>query len=511
MRQIVECIPNFSEGRRQPVIDAIVAAVREAGATLLDVQADAEQNRSVVRFAGTPTEVERAALAAAAVAVERIDMREHSGAHPRVGAVDVMPFVPIAGIDLDACVEMAQRVGSRLAREHGLPVYLYGAASPRSAGRELGPLREGQYEGLAERIGNDPERAPDFGPRRLGPAGAALVGARHPKVVALADLSGATEESAEQLARCLDGASGGLTHLEARAIGVVGEGLGLALTLSRIDLCPLHRVCQLLEAEAGALGIGFTGLRLVGPLPQRLLDDAASWHLKLRGWRAEQVIETRVAAEGGGETGLRSPRAFVESVAAASATPGGGTVAALAGALGAALAGMVARLTAGRPKYADLDASMQAIGVEAEALRDQLLGLMDEDASAFETVMQAYRLPRERSDDAEARREAIQAALRGATAVPLEVMRGACQVLSLAEQVAAEGNASAVSDAGVAGLMAQAAARAAALNIEINVMGLRDLEEGDRFRAESAALLLRADQLAGTIDRSVRARINRNP
>lgn len=509
MRQIVECIPNFSEGRRQPVVDAIVAAVREAGATLLDVQADAEQNRSVVRFAGTPTVVERAALAAAAVAVERIDMREHVGAHPRVGAVDVMPFVPIAGIDLDACIEIAQRVGSRLAREHGLPVYLYGEAS--RDGRELGPLREGQYEGLHERIGSDPERAPDFGPRRLGPAGAALVGARHPKVVVLADLAQADAERAEQLARCLDAASGGLAHLEARAIGVAGEGLGLALTLTRIDLCPLHRVARLLDAEADALGVTVSGLRPVGPVPQRLLEDAAGWHLKLRGWRAEQVIESRVAAEEGGEAALRAPRAFVESVAAASATPGGGTVAALAGALGAALAGMVAQLTAGRPKYAEVDASMQAVAGEAEALRDRLLELMDADADAFETVMQAYRLPRERGEEAEARREAIQAALRGATAVPLEVMRGACQVLGLAEQVAADGNASAVSDAGVAGLMAQASARAAALNVEINVMGLRDLEEGDRLRAECAALLQRADQLAGAIDRLVRARINRNP
>ncbi len=505
MRPIVECIPNLSEGRREPVIEAIVAAVRQAGATLLDVQSDAEQNRSVLRFAGEPVVVERAALALVAESLVHIDMRQHEGMHPRIGAVDVLPFVPISGIELEACVEMAKRVARRLARDHELPIYLYGAAAD---GRELASLRQGEYEELRERIAHDASRAPDFGPRRLGPGGACIVGARHPKVYALVRLDGADREAVERLAAAVDQATGGLTHVQAHTIEVPEEGLGLALTLDRIDESPLHRALYLLEAEARALGLRLGGTELVGHLPQRVLDDAAIWHLGLQGLREEQLIERRLAlSTQPANPAESSPRAYVEALGSGRATPGGGSASALAGALSAALSGMVARLTTGRTAYAEVEEEMQDVIARAEALAGRLMTLMDADGEAFESVMAAYRMARGTSQEADARRQAIQDALREAARVPLQVMRSATELLELAAAAAERGNASAVSDAGVASILAQAAARGAALNVEINVLGLRDLEEGDRIRAEAAELLRSADRRAESIERGLRSRI----
>jgi len=534
MTPIIECSPNFSEGRRQAVIDAIVDAIRAAGVQVLETQADAEQNRAVVRFAGAPEAVAQAALAGAAVAVAHIDLGGHTGTHPRIGAVDVIPFAPVAGFTLEECAALARRVGEQLAEQHDLPVYLYAAAAGRPDRRDLAVIRDGQYEGLRDAIAGDPARAPDFGPKRLGPAGAVAVGARPLPIrctlwldgPAASGVAGAEHPAdaqspapppagigaATMIAAALDRDSGGLAHVGARATADAAHGAGIVLTLGRHDQTPLARVVELARLEAARHGARIAAAEIQGLVPQSALLDAAAWHLGLVRFAPEQIIENRldrsiqaVVPEARG--GSVSPRDFVASVAADNATPGGGSVAAVAGALGAALAGMVAGLTVGRAKYAAVDDKMARVRNEAQALQGELLDLMVADSAAYQSVMDAYGLPRATAEESAARREAIQRALRRATETPLETMRHAVKALSLVLAAAEHGNANAVSDAGVAGYVALASAQGAALNVETNVIGLSNLDEGDRYRREAAELLREARQLAEGVDRTVRARI----
>jgi len=514
MFSIVECSPNFSEGRRQEVIDAIVDAIRGGGVCVLEVQADADQNRAAVRFAGSPEAVERAALAGVAVAAARIDLTQHTGTHPRIGAVDVVPFAPVAEATVDDCVKLARRVGEAIAAQLELPVYLYAEAALRPDRRDLTAIRDGEYEALRDAIATDPARAPDFGPSRIGPAGAVAVGARHPQVRCAVWLHPPDDAVADAVARAVDRHTGGFGHVEAKRFDGAEEGAGVMFTVARPDLIPLPRIVDAAEREAARHGARISGTRIIGPVAQSVLLQAAAWPLKLAALAPEQIIENHLiggAPCAGAGRDEATPRAFVERVAADSATPGGGSVAALAGALAAALTAMVAGLTIGRQRYAEVEETMEQLRARAAELQAALLDLIATDSAAFDAVMDAYKLPRGTADTANARRDAVQVALRAATEVPLEVLRRSVGVLRAVHTAAELGNASAISDAGVAGYLAFAAAQSAALNIEINIMGLRNLEDGDRYRRESAELLREARQLADGIDRTAHARIAGNP
>lgn len=505
---IVECSPNFSEGRRTVVIEAIADAAAAAGATVLDVQIDAEQNRSVVRFAGEPAAVERAALAAAAIAVEQIDLTQHAGTHPRIGAVDVIPFAPVAGATVADCVALAERVGAALARELDLPVYLYGEAARRPDRRDLAAIRDGEFEGLRAAIDADGARRPDFGPARLGPAGAVAVGARHLVVHGLVHLAPAGDALAAAVAAGLSGATGGLAHVEARVVDLDDGAAAVGFAVRRPDETPLPRVAAVARAEAERHGGRVAGIALRGFVPQAVLVDAAAWQLQLTGFRSDQIIENHVGRAVAAPAGPAAAGDFLAEVASDTATPGGGSVAAMVGALGAALNHMVAGLTIGKPRYAASDAEMRRVQAQAKALQAELTELIAVDSAAFDAVMAAYRLPRGTTDESAIRRDAIQAALRRATAVPLDIVRRALEVLKLTRIAVEHGNASAISDAGVAGIMALAAAQGASLNVDVNVIGLRDLEEGDRYRRDNAELIREARQVADEIDRFVRAKIS---
>lgn len=506
---IVECSPNFSEGRRAAVIEAIADAAAAAGATVLDVQIDAEQNRSVVRFAGEPAAVERAALATAAVAVERIDLTQHAGTHPRIGAVDVIPFAPVAGATVADCVALAERVGAALARELDLPVYLYGEAARRPDRRDLAAIRDGEFEGLRAAIDADDARRPDFGPARLGPAGAVAVGARHLVVHGVVHLAPAGDALAAAVAAGLGGATGGLAHVEARVVELDDGAAAVGFAVRRPDETPLPRVAAVARAEAERHGGRVAGIALRGFVPQAALVDAAAWQLQLTGFHSDQIIENHLGRAAAAPTaGPIAAADFVAEVASDTATPGGGSVAAMVGALGAALNHMVAGLTIGKPRYAASDAEMRRVQAQAKALQAELTELIAVDSAAFDAVMAAYRLPRGTTDEAAIRRDAIQAALRRATAVPLDIVSRALEVLKLTRIAVEHGNASAISDAGVAGIMALAAAQGASLNVDVNVIGLRDLEEGDRYRRDNAELMREARQVADEIDRFVRAKIS---
>jgi glutamate formiminotransferase/formiminotetrahydrofolate cyclodeaminase len=506
MRPLIQCSPNFSEGRRSEVVDALVDALRAGGVTVLQVRSDPEQNRTVVTLLGGPTAVEAAVVAAAAVAAERIDLEAHTGAHPRIGATDVVPLVPVAGLTMPECVALAGRVGRRLADELNLPVFLYGEAATRPERVSLAAVRDGEYEGLRDAIEADPARAPDFGPTRLGPAGAVAVGARYPRVQLELTLTGARPAVAEQLCAALGETGGGLQHVQAQPLTGDEAAPRLSVLIRRPDLTPVARVVELARREAQRHGAGLQAVALIGHVPQAVLLDSAGWYLGLDALPPEQVLENNVLPEEN-EPPRVTPEAFVHAVAADAPTPGGGAVAALAGALAAALDTMVTGLTIGRPKYAEVEARMQQVRQQAVEVQAEMLRLMTADSEAFEQVMAAYRLPRGTAEEVEARRDGIQRALRRATEVPLEIMARAVEILRLARACAEHGNANAVSDAGVAGYMALAAAQSASLNVDINILGLRDLEEGDLYRRQSAELLREAHALAEAVDRDVRARI----
>jgi glutamate formiminotransferase / formiminotetrahydrofolate cyclodeaminase len=509
MRQIVECVPNFSEGRRPDVIDAIVRAISGTGVHVLDVHSDVDHNRTVVTFVGEVGTVEEAAFAGAAVATRLIDMETHTGVHPRMGATDVIPLIPLRGITMAECVAAARRLGERLADELELPVYTYAEAAARPDRRSLAAIRRGGYEELLEVIDAD-DNAPDFGPRALGSAGAVAVGARGPLVAFNIYLDTADGEVAEAVARAVRESSGGLRNVQARGFLLESRGLAqVSMNLLDVAATPLLRVFDLVVREATARGAGVTTSELVGLLPEAAAFDAAAASLRIGGFGPHRVLESRLAeAEAASHASpVPAPLAYVEAVASDAPTPGGGSVAGLVGAIGAALTAMVAGLTIGKPKYAAVEDDMKRLRARAYELQRELLQLMERDEVAFRAVMDAYRLPRDAAGNGDLRREAVQASLAEATEVPLETMRAAVETLRLARTAAELGNTNAISDAGVAARMAHAAAHGASFNVAINVRSMRDLGEGDRYRRAAAEILKEADAMVGEVDRIVRGRI----
>lgn len=296
---MIECIPNFSEGRRPEVVDAIAAAISAVPeATLLDQTLDADHNRSVITFAGPPEAVAEAAFQAVRRAAELIDMTQHSGQHPRVGATDVLPFVPLGGATLDQCVALARSVGQRIGDELGIPVYLYEAAATRPERAALPNLRKGEYEGLRDTIVTDPARAPDFGPAQLGTAGATIVGARQPLIAYNIYLHTADVEVAKRIAKAVRGSSGGLRGV--RALGMLVEGRAqVSMNLVDFRTTPIHRVVEMVAREAAAYGVLVAESELIGLIPEDALLDAARFYLRLHGMKDEQILERRLRERAG--------------------------------------------------------------------------------------------------------------------------------------------------------------------------------------------------------------------
>ena len=497
LEPLVECVPNFSEGRRPEVVAQIVAAIQAIpGAAVLDQSSDADHNRTVVTFVGPPESVEKAAFAAIATAARLINLDRHQGEHPRIGATDVVPFVPLRGVTMADCVAMARRVGERVGSELGIPVYLYEEAATRPERRNLANIRKGEYEGLKEAIRTDPDRAPDFGPSALGPAGATVIGARPFLIAFNVYLNTDNVEIASRIARAIRHSSGGLRFV--KALGMLVEGQAqVSMNLTDFTRTPVFRVVELIRREAARYGAAITHSELVGLIPEDALIESAHWYLQLDGFTPDQVLERRlqqVLAQQEADTAV-SPAAFVEAVAAGTAAPGGGAVAAAAGALAGALAEMVARLTIGRKRYADVEETMAAAATQAEKLRLTLIAAVRDDVEAFNAVMAAYRLPK----DDPGRAEAIQKAMQGASDVPLRVAQTALEAMKLAGQVATQGNLNAVTDA-MAGIhMALAAIEIAALNVRINVAGMDDVETAAQYTRDIDAIVMETRALSGKL------------
>lgn len=494
MTTLIECIPNFSEARRPEVIDQIVAAIKSVeGARLLDCSSDMDHNRTVVTFAGPPFAVEEAAFRAVKTAAELIDMNNHQGEHPRIGATDVVPFVPLSDATMDECIAMARRLGERVGSELNIPVYLYEAAAARPERVNLENIRKGQYEGLQTEIESDPERAPDYGPAKLGTAGATVIGARNPLIAFNVYLTTSDVDIAKKIARAIRQSSGGMRYV--KGLGLLVEGRAqVSMNLTNFRETPVARVVEMIRREAQRYGVGIHHSELVGLIPQDALTDAAVWYMQLDQFDKEQILESRLF-ESHATTPNEDGPSFVEELAAPTPTPGGGSAAAYAGAMGAGLVAMVAGLTIGKKKYADVEAEMQAIRVVAENQRKELSQAVDDDASAFEAVMGAYRLSKESEELAAVRSSAIVTATLNAAHVPLHVAEDVVKVMELALKCVRKGNLSAISDAMSGFAMCRAALTAAGYNVRININSLEDKSAGERMLAELKELEAEADKL----------------
>jgi glutamate formiminotransferase/formiminotetrahydrofolate cyclodeaminase len=511
MPALVECVPNFSEGRRPEIVDAIIAAaLTEPGVILLDKEMDADHNRCVVTFVGAPDRVSPAVFNAVRKAAELIDMRTHRGEHPRMGATDVIPFVPISGITLAECATLARQLGQRIGNELGIPVFYYEAAASRPDRENLADVRRGEYEGLRDVMGSDPSRQPDAGPPQINlKSGATAVGARMPLIAFNCYLATNRTSIAKSVANAIRFASGGLRYCKALGFEIKDRGcVQVSMNLVNYEKTPIFRVFDMINAEAQRWGTYVTSSEIVGLTPAQSLYDVAAHFLRLERFSSEQVLEEKLRKSI--ETQARSSGwiAFADSVASSSPAPGGGTVSAAAGSLAAALTAMVCRLTIGKKKYVEVQAEMESVLTEAEGLRAKLTGLADTDAAAFDRLMAARKLPKDTESEIAARNKAIDEATRYAAQVPLEVMRASQRVGELAEVCATKGNVNAVSDAGVAAQMANSAMIGAGLNVQINLAGFPDEAYRNNTLGETRELLERAAGLTERVMRTVHARID---
>jgi len=505
---LVECVPNFSDGRRPEVIAAIREAIRTiAGVVVLDTHSDADHNRTVLTFVAPPEAALEAALAGTKRAAELIDMTHHSGAHPRIGATDVIPFIPLQGITLAECVQLARRLGRRIADELGIPVYLYEAAASRPERQNLEAVREGQIEVLRTEISTRPERAPDFGPAHIGSAGATVVGARAPLIAYNLYLDTNQLEVAQRIARAVRHASGGLRFV--KAIGLLAGGRAqVSLNLTDYTQTPMARVTEAVRREAERLGARVLRSEVVGLLPQAALVEAAAWYMQIDSLSSLQLIEHRLQEPQTAAHLAPKETGFLDALAAGTPAPGGGSAAAHAAALAAALLAMVARLTVDRKKYAGVREEMLSLLAEVETLRQSLQSAVAEDAAAFEAVMSARRLPKGSDEENLAAAQALRAATLRAAEVPLGVARNAKRLLELALSAAERANVATLTDAGSAGHLAHAALQAALLNVRVNVLSLADDPQAHAFSSEADLLQARGADLLAKMQRAAQARMS---
>ena len=458
MAQLVECVPNFSEGHNQGVVDELRAAIAGVpGARLLDIQTDPSHNRSVLTFVAPPAAAVDAAFAAMRVATEWIDLTKHSGEHPRMGATDVVPFVPVQGTTMEECIALARTLGERVGKELEIPVFLYARAATRPDRVLLPEVRKGEFEGMRGRMLD-----PDFGPNRVHPtAGATAIGARPFLVAYNVYLDTQDVEIAKAIAKQIRTSSGGLPGVQASGFEVGGVAQ-VSMNRLDIDITSPATVFNAIKALAAKRGVDVQKSEIVGLIPERAILGAANTALKLAD-AADHMLEAKIRAAAG-----PSLDGWIDQLAGGAPTPGGGSAAALAGTLAAALVAMVARLTIGRKAYAVVEARAQEILNEAEQLRTHLRRLVDEDAASYELVNKAYKIPK----DDPGRTSSIDNALIAASRPPQQVVQAAEKVKRLADEIGMIGNKNAASDARVAGMLADAAIAGAAENVNVNLAGV---------------------------------------
>ncbi len=488
MQTLVECVPNFSEGRDKSKVDAIVEAMKMDGVYLLDREMDADHNRCVITLAGEREAVQEAAIRGVGKAAEVIDLNKHQGAHPRLGAADVVPFIPIEGLSIEDCVTMARHVGEQIWKRYQIPVYLYESAATSLERQNLENIRRGQFEGIRDEIATNPARKPDFGEARLHPtAGACVVGARKFLIAYNIFLNTADVNVAKKIAKAVRFSSGGLRFVKGAGFLVRGQAQ-VSMNLTDFEQTPIHRVFEMVRSEAARYGVVPVSSEIVGLIPKKALEQAAEWFLQVENFDSSLILENRLAAVMGGKMAVGGIRAgvepFIEQLAAATATPGGGSAAAASGAMAAGLATMVASMSRGKKAYAQYERELSEAISRLSQLREELKASIDADAASYNSVMAAYKKARE-SASADG---LIDAALKQATSVPLAVAEKSREVLLMSEKLPAITNPNMRSDLTTAAALARAAIEGALANVEINLESLKDADFATQVRARTATL-----------------------
>ena len=549
-KQIVECVPNFSEGRDLEVIKQITNQIESVeGVKLLDVDPGEATNRTVVTFVGEPENVVEAAFKAVAKAAELIDMRHHHGAHPRMGATDVLPIVPVSGITLEECAEIARKLAKRIADELSVPCYCYEAAALKPERKNLAICRKGEYEGLAERM-NEEKEAPDFGARpfdeQVARTGCTAVGARDFLIAVNYNLNSTSTRRANAIAfdvrekgrpvreenpitgkKKLD--ENGKVVMQpgtlkgTKAIGWFIDEYGIAqvsMNITNINVTPLHKAFDEVCRCAQNRGLRVTGTEIVGLIPERTLLEAGKYFLEKQhrsaGIPKEDLLKIAIKSMGLEDLRPFKPeekvveylleadkkqnklvdltvKGFADETARESPAPGGGSVSAYMGALGASLGTMVANLSSHKPGWDDRWDEFAKWAERGMEIQEELLHLVDEDTEAFNRIMAAFGMPKKTDEEKALRSEAIQQATLFATEVPLETMKASSRVFELCRQMVAEGNPNSVSDAGVGALAARAAVLGAGMNVKINAASLKDRTKADALIAEADKLIEKAN------------------
>ena len=550
-KQLVECVPNFSEGRNPEIIKQIASEIENTpGVKLLNVDPGEATNRTVITFVGEPAPVVEAAFKAVKCAGELIDMRQHHGAHPRIGATDVLPIIPVSGITLEECATLSRDLAKRIADELGIPCYCYEAAAFTEERRNLAVCRAGEYEGIAKKL-TTPGKEPDFGSRpmdeRIARTGCTVVGARDFLIAVNFNLNTTSTRRANAIAfdvrekgrpkregnpitgTPMKDADGNTimipgTLKKTKAIGWYIDEYGIAqvsMNITDINTTPLHKAFDEVCRCAQARGIRVTGTEIVGLVPKRTLIEAGKYFLEKQqrstGIPEKDIVDMAIHSMGLSDLRPFNPRekvieylledankktkladltvkAFAEETSRESPAPGGGTIAAYMGALGAALGTMVANLAAHKAGWDDQWNSFSIVADKGQQLLDELLHLVDEDTEAFQRIMAAFGLPKGSEAEKSARSKAIQQATLYAAEVPLRTMKAAIKVFPLCRDMAERGNPASVSDAGVGALAARAAVIGAGLNVRINAASLKDRTTADALIAEAQALTAQAIQ-----------------
>ena len=481
MSTLVECVPNFSEGRDKAKVDAIVEAMKISGVYLLDREMDSDHNRCVITLVGEREPIQEAAIRGVGKAAELIDLNQHQGAHPRMGAADVMPFIPIEGVTIEDCVAMARHVGEEIWKRFRIPVYLYEAAASSPERQNLENIRRGQFEGIREEIAINPARKPDFGEARVHPtAGATVVGARKFLIAYNVFLNTPDVEIAKKIAKAVRFSSGGLRFV--KGAGFLVRGLAqVSMNLTDFEQTPIHRVFEFVKREAARYGVIPVSSEIVGLIPKKALEQAAEWFLQVENFDSSLILENRLSAVISGKTAAGGVRAgvepFIEQLAAPTATPGGGSAAAASAAMAAGLASMVASMSRGKKAYAQYERELSAAIARLAELREELKRAIDADAAAYDGVVKAYKQARESA----AADGVVTTALKQATSVPLGVAQRAREVVEIAGKLGSITNPNMKSDLTTATALAGAAIAGALANVEINLEGLKD----DQFVAET--------------------------
>jgi glutamate formiminotransferase len=488
MQTLVECVPNFSEGRDKSKVDVIVEAMKLDGVYLLDREMDADHNRCVITLAGEREAVQEAAIRGVGKASELIDLTQHTGAHPRLGAADVVPFIPIEGVSLEDCVAMARHVGEQIWKRYKIPVYLYEAAATSPERQNLENIRRGQFEGIRAEIATNPARKPDFGDAQLHPtAGACVVGARKFLIAYNIFLNTAEVDIAKRIAKAVRFSSGGLRYVKAAGFLVRGQAQ-VSMNLTDFEQTPIHRVFEAVRAEAARHGVVPQSSEIVGLIPKKAMEQAAEWFLQIENFDSSLILENRLAGVMGGQTSVGGIRAgvepFIEQLAAPTATPGGGSAAAAAGAMAAGLTSMVAAMSRSKKAYAQYEHQLSESISRLSKIREQLKSSIDADAESYRAVMAAYKKAKESA----AANGLVEDALKQATNVPLSVGERAREVLQIVDALGPITNPNMKSDLTTAAALARAAMHGALSNVEINLESLQDKDFQAATRARAGAL-----------------------